>query len=131
MSNWEPEPDTDEVLQYEPDDVGTPVVVVVRGPVHSQSLPSKAAGARGRQVTDTTGVRLLTADPHRSRALICSLAKPFLFGGGKAEVEIGQAGVWPAGVPLEVKAVDELWVMCQATGQTDTITVYQERWAEG
>lgn len=130
MTTWDEEPDVPEVLQMESPDIGTPpVVVVIRGPIRAQEMPAKANGGKGYVVSDTDTKRVLTADPHRSRALVISLAQPFKFASTQGELS-GQCPVWPALVPLEIKAVDELWVQCATSGQSDTVSVAQERWAE-
>lgn len=132
MSDYDEDPDADDVLQMDPYDPDTepPVYVVTRGPVRVQDLPSKSSGAKGFTVSDTDAIRVLTADSHRSRALIVSFAQPFKFGSTQGELN-GQCGIWPPLVPMEVKAVDELWVRCNTAATTDTISVIQERWAEG
>lgn len=131
MSDFEEEPDTRDVLQVEEPDtwVEPPVVVMIRGPIRAQELPAKANGSKGHQVSDLDTRRILTADPHRSRALVISLAQPFKFAGTQGEL-FGQCAVWPAATPLEIKAVDELWVQCATAATTDTISIFQERWAE-
>lgn len=132
MSDWDEEPSVPEVLQMDPRDAGTdpPVYVIIRGPVRAQEVPAKANGGKGWTVSDTDSPHVLRADPHRSRALVCSIAQPFKFASTQAELG-GQCAVWPAGVPLELKAVDDLYVQCATAGQSDTISVWQERWAEG
>jgi hypothetical protein len=125
------EPGAPEVLQMEPSGpVAEPIVaVVLRGPVRAQDLPAKANGSKGWTVSDTDTAHVLRADPHRSRALVVSIAHPFRFAGTQGELG-GQCAVWPPAVPLEIKAVDDLFVQCATAGQSDTISVFQERWAE-
>lgn len=129
---YDEEPSVPEVLQMQSPDTGNepPVYVVIRGPIRAQELPAKANGSKGWQVSDTDRVHVLRADPHRSRALVVSLVQPFKFAGTEAELT-GQCAVWPAATPLEIKAVDDLYVQCATAAQTDTISVFQERWAEG
>ena len=122
------EPDTDEVLQVEEVDVPA-VKVTVEGPARVQLLPTKSAGIRGITVPDTGARRLMTADPHRARAVVITDAVAVLIGGSQQEVDGGQPGKIPAGMRVEFGATDELWAR-SVTGET-TVTVIQERWANG
>jgi hypothetical protein len=131
VNDFDEEPDVRDVLQVQQPDTWAepPVYVIIRGPIRAQEVPAKANGSKGYQVSDAMTTRVLTADPHRSRALVVSLAQPFRFAGTQGELG-GQCAVWPAATPLEIKAVDELWVQCATAATTDTISVFQEHWAE-
>lgn len=122
------EPDPDEVLQVEDDE--PTVCVVVQGPVRTQSLPRKSAGIKGVTVKDGPPTQLLRADPYRASAVIIPMGDPILIGGSEQEIQGGQPGQIPADTPVTVTARDEVWV--QALGVAAlTVTVIQERWAEG
>lgn len=129
MSTPELEPDISEVLQREDDYAEPTVKVCVEGPVRTQALPRKSAGIRGITVESTSAKRLLTADPSRASATIMTGSVAVSIGGSKQEVEGGQPGQMPANQVWTLGASDELWA--SSTSGATTVTVIQERWADG
>lgn len=127
MSTPDMEPDIGEVLQRE-DDPEPTVKVTVEGPVRTQALPRKSAGIRGISLDSTAAKRLLTADPSRAQATIMTGAVAITIGGSKQEVEGGQPGQMPANQVWTLGASDELWA---SAASSTTVTVVQERWADG
>lgn len=120
-------PDPDDVLQVEAPE---PVVQVrTVGPVRVQDLPRVSAGIRGVTVPQVSARQLLTADPHRATATIITSDLPVLIAGSAQEVIGGQPGQLPAATMLLFGATDELWA--QGVGGDTTVTVIQERWADG
>ena len=121
-------PDPEDVFQVEADE---PVVKVkAEGPVRVQTLPRQSAGIRGVTVPDGPAKQLLAADPSRAIARIITSDKAILIAASKQEVEGGQPGQIPIGTVVEFTAADELWAACLG-GTTTTVTVIQERWANG
>jgi len=136
------EPDVAEVLQvengYELPPYEIPVTpVCVKDVVRVQALPRKSAAARTIGVSGAAPFRLLHADPHRaSLKLVCT--------GGSMAVGFTQQSfsetfdnvtnclVWPAGVPLEIDAVTEVWVRSAvAAFAAITVSFVRENWADG
>ncbi|MBW5252043.1 hypothetical protein JGS39_24090 [Streptomyces sp. P01-B04] len=121
-------PDPDDVLQVEAPE---PVVQVRPvGPVRVQDLPRVSAGIRGLTVPDGPPKQLLTADPHRATATIITSDLAILIGGSAQDIQGGQPGQLPAGTVLKFGATDELWATALG-GTVTTVTVIQERWANG
>lgn len=128
MDEQQPEPEPEEILQFE-EGADPTVSVAVEGPVRTQELPRKSAGIRGVTVKDGPPTLLLRADPHRARAVIIPSGAPLLIAGSRQEIQGGQPGQLPDGQQLEFCARDELWG--QSLGVSSiTVTVIQERWAE-
>lgn len=123
-------PDPDEILQLE-DTEPAAVKTTVEGPVRTQSLPRVSSGIRGVTVPDGPPKRLLTADPHRASATIIPIGQPLLIAGSAQEVSGGQPGQIPAGIAVTFTAADELWGACATALTSMTVTVIQERWANG
>ena len=124
------QPDTDEVLQVEPEDYqAIPVCVKeVAAPVRVQALPRKGAASMTKALT-TTAVPVLRADHRRGRTVLVGDAA-FLVAFSEASCQADSAmAAWPANLPLELTATTEVWAKA-ATGDV-ALSVITERWAEG
>ena len=121
-------PDPDDVLQVEAPEPAVRVEVV--GPARVQALPRVSAGIRGLTVVDGPPKQLLTADPHRASATVITADTAILIAGSAQEVSGGQPGQIPAGTVVVFGSTDELWAAA-AEGVATTVTVIQERWANG
>lgn len=120
----------DEVMQDVSPDVPT-VPVRIDEPVRTHELPRISGGAWTDQV-DTSGKRLLAADPKRSCATILALDQDVYIGMDQASVSAASmanpsGAQWPANVPLVIQHCDEVWVSSQAS--TTAVSVLVERWA--
>jgi hypothetical protein len=128
------QPDTEEVLQMEPEGKGPVVDVTVSGPVRTQELPRRAGATFTRTVGTLTGttpaVRVLTADHKRARAVLMSVGQNMLvaFNQGSAQ-DASRMILWPANSAFVVTTATEVWVAA-ATGTT-SIGVATELWATG
>jgi hypothetical protein len=126
------QPELSDVLQVEPEEDPRIEVCVrdVHGPVRTQELPFKA-GAAFHRVIAATVVQpplVLSADHYRGRAtLICS--------GGSMRVSFNAPdesyAIWPAGVPLVIKAAVDTYVRPDSASDPITLSVIPERWATG
>lgn len=140
MSANELQPDPDEVLQAEePEGTESAVKVRVENPVRTQALPRKAGATKtvnapALQTAATPGggaVRILRADPRRARATLTSPV-PFLVALDKASAqEVSQMAFWPAGVPLEVAAVCDIYVAALNGPDIVAVSAVAEMWATG
>lgn len=126
------QPELAEVLQQEPEDNARIDVCVrdVHGPVRVQELPFKAVSAFSKTIAATVvqAPLILAADHFRGRAtLICS--------GGSMRVSFNAPGesyaVWPAGLPLVLKAAADTYVRPDSATDPITVSVIAERWATG
>jgi len=131
------QPDTDAVLQEEPDYTTPAVTVSVKGPVRTQALPRGGGATRTVRLDAIKARRILTADPRRGGAQLVSHDRDFLVAFSKvAASHPDTMARWPAKVPLPVTASVEVHVMCApddpATGdETTTLSWLTESWAEG
>lgn len=124
------EPDIDEVLQREDDDITEPTVKVsVEGPVRTQALPRKSNGIRGISLSATSATRLLTADPSRASATLTTMADGVWLAGSKQEAEGGRPAPVPPNQVLVLDATDEVWAMAQGT--ETVVGLIQSRFADG
>lgn len=128
------QPDTEEVLQMEPEGK-TPVVdVTVRGPVRTQELPRRAGATFTRTVPAMSGtvpaLRVLAADHKRARAVIMSIGQNMLVAFSQASAQdASRMALWPANVPFPVTTATEVWVASSTA--TTSISVITELWAAG
>lgn len=122
-------PTVGEIVQEQPPAADPPVAVQIVGPVRSQALSRVSAGIRARTLDATTPVRLLTADPSRAVARLITNTDAILIAGSAPELISGAPGTIPAALVVEFTAADEVWAM--AASGTATVTVVQERWANG
>lgn len=126
------QPDTGEVLQEEPYVMAVQGAVSVKGPVRVQELPLKGGGTRTKSVGDTKFIQVLEADKRRGRAVLMSMDEEVYIGFSEAAMQDPIAStVWPAGVPFEVPAAVEAYVMCAVAAATTRVSVTTYLWAEG
>lgn len=136
-------PDTTE---SEPEDVAdlyqeAPAVdvkgeVEVVNPVRVKLLPSRHAN--GFRIVPNVGetIPLVGANPRRARMLIVAVypagttSLGFYFG-ERDSVNSGRAPLWPAGVPLELRHCEEVYVRMEGTPTgTHYISFMTEDWAD-
>lgn len=132
-AQYDGEEPADEVMQDETPDLPA-VRVTVDTPVNVRELPSIGAGA-GVWLLDTSGSKVLAADPRRKLVTLVSRDQDIYLGPDQGSVDIrttqGGAGTptgawWPAGVPIVVQHGDELWV--SSVTSTTRLSVIPERW---
>lgn len=127
------QPDTGEVLQEEPDYVMQVAgCVTVKGPVRVQELPAKGGGTRTKTVSDTRPEHFLEPDPRRRRAVLMSMDREIYIAFSQAGIQdaIGSS-IWPKGVPFEVDASTDVYVLSAETGQSTRVSVTTYLWAQG
>lgn len=127
------QPDTQEVLQEEPEYVmQVQGAVTVKGPVRTQSLPRKGGATRSRAVADGRPVQLLTADPRRARVTLLSVEEPMYVGYGEGSItDPSTMALWPAGLPFVCDTTVDVFVQCATEAASTTVSVVTELWAEG
>lgn len=140
MSANELQPSPDEVLQAEePEGTESAVKVRVENPVRTQALPRKAGATKtvsapALQTAPVPGagaVQLLRADARRAKATLTS-PDPFLVALDKASAqEVSQMAFWPAGVPLTIEAVCDIYVASVTGPSTVAVSAVIELWATG
>jgi len=119
--------------------------VTVETPVRVQELPARAAGYRRVAVGTTEPLRVLGRDPRRRRAVIqvydaAGATHGVYLGASRTEVappasfaaRLGVAtpggGTPVASHPLELRGLDELWLLADTAGCE--VTVIAEQWAD-
>lgn len=129
----EPEPDIEDVLQVEDDGLtAVPVCLTeTRTPVRVSVLPRVGGATRTRTIgTTAPGVRVLTADPRRARAVLMCIDQAMYVAYSKAAAEdLSTMAVWPAGTPLTIEAVTEVWVIADTAAAA--VSIITEVWADG
>lgn len=107
--------------------------VAVAGPVRTQELPRKGGATRTRTVSDTRYVQMLEADPRRATVLLVSLDQEVYVGFSEASMQAPESAAmtWPAGVPLPLSAVVDVYVMCAVEAETTRVSLATQLWAQG
>lgn len=125
------QPDTAEVLELEPPGSEPPVCVYVDGPVRTQDVPRKAGWTRQYAVGAVTPVRVAPADHRRACLTLMSVGTNMLVAIGQPATNdpAGHMALWPANVPLPIRATVEVWVLA-VVGPTQ-VSVIAEQWAAG
>lgn len=131
MTDVSLQPELAEVLQVEPEDEPKIEVCVrdVHSPVRVQDLPFKAASAFSKVIAATVAQPplVLSADKYRGRAtLISSAAMRVSFNAPDEPY-----AVWPADLPLVLKAVADVYVQPDSASDPITVSVIIEKWATG
>lgn len=126
------QPDTAAVLQEEepPGLTTVPVCVEdIRGPVRVKQLPDLPGGTRTVTApVDAPARHILTPDRYRSRALLVSHDDDLLVAFTENDAsDPSTMARWPKGVPLEIRAVADVYVMGNAADTA--VGVVTERWA--
>jgi hypothetical protein len=129
------QPDIGEVLQEEPDYKAPPIGVAVCGPVRTQALPRKGGSTRTLALSSDTVVHILRPDHRRAAAVLVSHTADFLIAYSEASSthESTMARI-PMGTLFTVTATVDVYVRCvgdEENPETTTLSVIQERWAEG
>lgn len=131
MSNPVPDtqPDTDEVLQHEPEELNiVPVPVAVEGPVNVRTLPSPIWATARAAPTDSTGsLQLLGANPQRRRAVIIASVAGCYIAPTRGQVDSRSGAFIPASVPIVIEHVGEVWVNNVAT-ESPSVSAIIEHW---
>lgn len=121
----------EEIVQCEPPAAGTPVPVVVQGPVETREVP--AAGPAGyltaTAVGAAIGVKVLGLEPRRKSATIMALSQDIWISTTQAGAQAGAGGAmrWPSLVPKVIDHINEVWV-CAVSGTTD-VSVETVKWS--
>lgn len=121
----ETDPELEEIQQR--DEPHPAVRVDVNGPVAVHDLPSRIGIMRTLTITENASP-LLSRDPTRKAVLLLPLDQTLLFSNTQGGLADSTAAQWPAGLPLEIRSTEALWVKCGA-GLTSRLTVISEQWA--
>jgi hypothetical protein len=119
------------------------VPVVVDGPVTSHALPAKRAATQTLVVgVPPAAVSLLGRELKRSRVVLWSIDKPFLYSttaaaistplNSTAGINVQGAVTVPINTPIILLNADQVWVACASVTATDVATVCSviETWAD-
>jgi hypothetical protein len=118
----------EEVYQEDPPALlPMPVVEVkVSGPVEMHQIGSVSGGMRSF-VLAMDEVKKICGDDPRRRIVRLIADQDFCVGIDQNSVATEYATQWPAGVPLEITHVEELWVKFTILG--GTLSMVAENWA--
>jgi hypothetical protein len=126
------QPETDEVLQMEPEPSLTTVPVCVqeiKSPVRTQELPRKLGTTQTKSIS-ANSQRVLKADHFRAQAIVVSFDQDMLVAFNMASAQDPSTmSRWPALVPMVVTTMSEVWVA--AFTATSSVSITTERWATG
>lgn len=104
-----------------------PVPVRVSAPVEARFALTEGGASDSRSIT-TAAERLLQRNLNRRRVVLLAKDNPIFWGWHEATVEAGRAFQLATGVPLELTAVNDIWV-ASTTGSA-VVSYLSEDWAE-
>ncbi len=124
--NTEPTPDLDELLQLdEPPTMSTvPVRLTEAGTFWP--LPNRRVRIDEQLCDDVAWIQIIDGSKKRSNAVLICATNPM-------RIRVSTSGVgaaWPVGVPYRVTHTQAVFVQCATAGQTTTIGVTEEFWAD-
>jgi len=123
------QPDTDELLQEEEQAAPlTPIPVVVQGPTRVVELPGVNLVLNQIDVDNVTAQRLFGEDPRRKRLRLVSSGGAIRVATSQKQCVPGSGYISPTGVPLDITARNEVWVMA-SSGAATTVSYAAEQWA--
>ena len=124
------QPDTDEILALESSPEPA-VLVHLDTPVRTQDMPRKAGFTRQYTITAGPFQRIAPADHRRACLTLMSVGTSILVAYGQAATgdPNGHTALWPANVPMVIRASVEVWV--QAVVGPTQVSVIAEHWATG
>lgn len=132
MTDVSLQPETDQVLQMEPEPSLTAIPVCVeeiKSPVRIQELPRKMGTTRTRLVT-TTAQKYLPANHFRAQATLVSFDQDMLVAFNSASAQDPSTmSRWPAAIPMVITTMAEIWVASFTA--TTNVSFTTERWATG
>lgn len=121
-------PDAADVFQADEEPISVPVVIdhVIR----TEEVPTAQVGFYTVAVPVSTagGAQILREDARRRCATIVSLVSDLYLGNTQGDVvNNASAARWPAGTPLVITALEEVWA--SGVSSADTVTVIIENWS--
>lgn len=127
------QPDTDDLLQVEPEGLPPAVDVNVSGPVRVQELPRKAGatGTKSVGVLATSGpLRILRADKTRASAVLIAADQAIYIAFSLTAAQDPSTSLrWPTGLPFPITTATDVYVTA-VTG-TAVVSFATELWATG
>lgn len=127
-------PDTDDLLQEEPERMPLPQVipVAVEGPVRTQQLACRTTSMTSRAVSPDYAETIAGHDWRRSRVLLYAAAAgpAFYVSSDRRAVENGSAALFDGGQQVELRAVSELFARSATAGTDCVLSVVLEQWAD-
>jgi hypothetical protein len=123
-----PTPDLDELLQVDEDAVPAMHTVPVRLTEAGTfwPLPNRRVRIDEQLCDDVLWIQIVDGSKKRSKATIIAATNPM-----RIRVSTSGTGMaWPIGVPYPVTHTQAVFVQCATAGQTCTIGVTEEFWAD-
>lgn len=119
-------PDLDELLQI--DEPPAMVTVPVRLTESGQfwALPNRRVRIDEQLCDDVQWIQIVDGSKKRSRAVLICATNPM-------RIRVSTSGVgmaWPVAVPYPITHTQAVFVQCATAGQTSTIGVTEEFWAD-
>ena len=121
-----PAGDLDELLQVDEPPAMATVPVRITEAVTVWNLPNRRARIDEQIVDDTNWWQVLDGSKKRSRAVLICATNPM-------QIKVSTSGngmAWPVGVPYPVTHTLNVFVRCATAGQTTTVGVTEEYWAD-
>lgn len=120
-----PDPAVEDVQQREWPLPAMPVKPT--GPVQTHELPSRVAVARPYAVGASTFEQVSGENLKRKRILLLASDKGFTYStSGSSSTGVA----WPINVPLELRNAGAVYVKATTAGDTSTVQVIEEVWAD-
>jgi hypothetical protein len=124
--NTEATPDLDELLQLDepPAMVTVPVRLTEAGTMWA--LPNRRVRVDEQVCDDVTWIQIVDGSKKRSRATLICATNPM-------RIRVSTSGIgmaWPVAVPYPLTHTQAVFVQCATAGQTTTIGVTEEFWAD-
>lgn len=119
-------PDLDDLLQVDDPPAMSTVPVRLAEPGTVWVLPNRRVRIDEQLVDDVTWVRLIEDTKKRSRAVLVCATNPM-------RVRVSTSGngqAWPINEPYVITHTQAVYVLCATAGQTTTIGVTEEFWAD-
>lgn len=116
----------DELLQLDerPDMATVPVKLAEAGTFWE--LPNRRVRIDEQVCDDTAWIQIVDGSKKRSKAFLICATNPM-------RVRVSTSGIgmaWPVGVPYPITHTQAVFVQCATAGQTSTIGVTEEFWAD-
>lgn len=121
-----PTPDLDELLQTDEPVAMATVPVRLTEAATMWPLPNRRVRIDEQLCDDTLWIQIVDGSKKRSRATLICATNPM-------RIRVSTSGIgmaWPVGVPYPITHTQAVFVQCATTGQTTTIGVTEEFWAD-